>query len=79
MFALINLIFLFIMEDGYSSSVPSHGSSSDEQKISKKKKTVKSIKKWNERNTSLLIDLLEERPSLLDIFDSKYTNAKYAK
>ena len=44
-FVLINLIFLFVMEDGYSSGVSSHGSSSDEQKISKKKKTVKSIKK----------------------------------
>ena len=48
-------------------------SSSEEQKISKKKKTVKNIKKWNERNTSLLIDLLEERPSLWDILDSEYT------
>ena len=43
------------MEDGYSSGVSSHGSSSDEQKISKKKKTVKSIKKWNEGSTSLLM------------------------
>ena len=57
------------MEDGYSSGVSSHGSS-DEQKISKKKKTVKSIKKWNEGSTSLLMDLLEVRPSLWDIFDS---------
>ena len=61
------------MEDGYSSGASSHGSSSDEQKISKKKKTVKSIKKWNERNTSLLIDLLKERPSLWGILDSEYT------
>ena len=37
MFVSINLIFLFIMEDGYASGVSSHGSSSDEQKISKKK------------------------------------------
>ena len=38
--------------------------------VLKKRKTSK---KWNERNTTLLIDLLKERPSLWDMFDSEYT------
>ena len=38
-----------------------------------KRKASTSIKKWNERNTTLLIDLLEEGPSLWDMFDSEYT------
>ena len=64
------------MEDDYASgtSFESHDSSSaDEEKTLKKKKTSTSIKKWNERNTTLLMDLLEERPSLLHMFDSEYT------
>ena len=64
------------MEDEYASgtSFESHDSSSaDEEKTLKKKKTSTSIKKWNERNTTLLMDLLEERPSLLHMFDSEYT------
>ena len=60
------------MADGYSSAASSC-SSSDERKKSKKKKAVKIAKRWNESNTSLLIDMLEERPSLWDIFDSEYT------
>ena len=58
------------MEDGYASgaSCESHDSlSADEEKTMKKRKTSTSIKKWNERNTMLLIDLLEERPSLWDV------------
>ena len=64
------------MEHGYASgaSCESHDSSSaDEEKTLKKRKTSTSIKKWNERNTTLLIDLLEERPSLWYMFDSEYT------
>ena len=71
------------MEDGYASGVShenvseSHDSSSaDKEKTLKKKKTSKSIKKWNERNTTLLIDLLVKRPSLWDMFDSEYTKRK---
>ena len=55
------------MEDDYASgtSFESHDSSSaDEEKTLKKKKTSTSIKK---------LDLLEERPSLLHMFDSEYT------
>ena len=64
------------MDYGYASgaSCESHDSSSaDEEKTLKKRKTSTSIKKWNERNTTLLIDLLEERPSLWYMFDSEYT------
>ena len=63
------------MEDEYASgaSCESHDSSSaDEEKILKERKTSTIMKKRNERNTTLLIDLLEERPSLWDIFDSEY-------
>ena len=64
------------MEDDYASgaSFESHDSSSpDEEKTLKKKKTSTSIKKWNERNTTLLMDVVEERPLLLDMIDSEYT------
>ena len=64
------------MEDGYASgaSCESHDSSSaDKKKILKTRKTSTSIKKWNERNTTLLSVLLDERPSLWDMFDSEYT------
>ena len=70
------------MEHGYAlgASCESHDSSSaDEEKTLKKRKTSTSIKKWNERNTTLLIDLLEERPSLWYMFDSDTRNAKYVK
>ena len=62
------------MEDGYASgaSCEAHDSSSaDEENTLKKRKTSTSIKKWNERNTTLLIDWLEKRPSLWDMFDSE--------
>ena len=62
------------MEDGYASgaSCESHDSSSaDKEKTLKKRTTSTSIKKWNER--TLLIDLLQERPSFWDMFDSEYT------
>ena len=64
------------MEDGYASgaSCESHDSSSaDEEKTLKKRKTSLSIKKWNERNMTLFIDLLEKRPSLWDIIDNEYS------
>ena len=64
------------MEDGYASgaSCESHDSSSaDEEKTLKKWKTSVSIKKWNERDTMLLIDFLDERPWFSDMFDSEYT------
>ena len=67
---------MFILEDGYASgaSCESHDSSSaDEEKTLKKRKTSLSIKKWNERNMTLFIDLLEKRPSLWDIIDNEYT------
>ena len=67
------------MEDGYASgaSCESHDSSSaDEEKTLKKRKTSTSIRKWHERNTTLLIDLLEERPSLCDMFDCEYTKCE---
>ena len=63
------------MEDGYASRVSceSHDSSSaDEEKTLKKRKTSTSIKNYNERNTTLLIDLLEESPSLWNMFNSEY-------
>ena len=63
------------MEDEYDLGAfcESHDSSSaDEDKTLKKRKTSTSIKKWNERNRTLLIGLLEERPSLWDMFDSEY-------
>ena len=53
------------MEDGYASGASCEcydSSSADEEKTLKKRKTSASIKKWNERNMTLLIDLLEERP-----------------
>ena len=54
-------------------ALESHDSSSaDEEKILKERKTSTIMKKRNERNTMLLIDLLEERPSLWDMFDSEY-------
>ena len=43
------------------------------KKTLKTRKTSTSIKKWNERNTTLLSVLLDERPSLWDMFDSEYT------
>ena len=64
------------MGDRYASgaSCESHDSSSaDEENTLKKRKTSLSIKKWNERDTTLLIDLLEERPLLWNMFDSRYT------
>ena len=64
------------MEGGYASgaSCESHDSSSaDKKKTLKTRKTSTSIKKWNERNTTLLSVLLDERPSLWDMFDSEYT------
>ena len=67
---------MFILEDGYASgaSCESHDSSSaDEEKTLKKRKTSLSIKKWNERNMTLFIDLLEKRHSLWDIIDNEYT------
>ena len=63
------------MEHGYASGVscePHDSSSTDEEKTLKKRKTSTSIKKWNERNTTLLIDWLEKRPSLWDMFDREY-------
>ena len=63
------------MKDGYASraSCESHDSSSaDEEKTLKKRKTSTSIKNYNERNTTLLTDLLEESPSLWNMFDSEY-------
>ena len=62
------------MEDGHASGVPceSHDSSSaDEEKTLKNRKTSTSIKKWNKSNTTLLTDLLEEKPSLWDMFDNE--------
>ena len=67
---------MFIIDDGYASgaSCEFHDSLSvDEEKTLKKRKTSTSTKKWNERNTTLLIDLLEEIPSLWDMFDTEYT------
>ena len=64
------------MEDGYAlgASCESHDSSStDKEKTLKNRKTSTSIKKWNQRKTTLLTDSLEERPSLWDMFDSEYT------
>ena len=64
------------MEDRYTSGAfcKSHDSSSaDEEKTLKKRKTSLNIKKWNERNTTLLIDLLEERPLFWDMLDSECT------
>ena len=60
------------MKDEYASgaSCESHESSSaDEEKTLKKRKTSTSVQKWNERNATLLIELLEERPSIWDMFD----------
>ena len=67
------------MEDEYDSgtSCECHDSlSADEENTLKKRKASTSIKKWNERNTALLIYLLEERPSLWDMFGSEYTKRK---
>ena len=67
---------MVIIEDGYASgaSCEAHDSSSaDEEKTLKKRKTSINIKKWNERDTMLLIDFLEERPSFSDMFHSEYT------
>ena len=67
------------MEDGHISdpSCEFHDSSSaEEEKTLKKRKTSKSIKKWNNRNTTFLINLLEERPLLWDMFDSEYKKRK---
>ena len=63
------------MEDWYTSdaSCECHDSlSADEERTSKKRKILASIKKWIERNTTLLIDLLEERYLLWDKLDSEY-------
>ena len=63
------------MEDWYTSdaSCECHDSlSADEERTSKKRKILASIKKWIERNTTLLIDLLEERSLLWDKLDSEY-------
>ena len=62
------------MEDGYDSGVPCEyhdSSSADEEKTLKNRKTSTSIKKWNKSNTTLLTDLLDERPSLWDMFDNE--------
>ena len=75
-------IFLFIMKDRYAlgASCESHDfSSAVEEKTLKKRKTSTSTKKWNEGNTTLLIDLLKERPSLWDMLDSKYTKHEVVK
>ena len=55
---------------------PHDSSSVDEEKTLSKRKTSTNITKWNEKNTMLLIDLLEERLSLWDMFDSEYTKRK---
>ena len=66
------------MEDGYVSgtSCGSHGPSSADKE---KKKTSASIKKWNERNTALLIYLMEERLSFWNMFNSEYTKREVRK
>ena len=66
------------MEDGFPSgaSCKFHDSSSAEEKKLKKRKTSTSIKKWNERNMTLVIDLLEERLAFWDLSDCEYTKRK---
>ena len=60
------------MADEHVSDVASSDEAcSDELKVSKG-----SNKKWNDKNTTSLIDLLEERICLLDMSDDEYTKRK---
>ena len=66
------------MEDGYAFCKSPASSSADEEKAVKKTRTS-SIKKWNERNTTLLINLLKENLHFGICLIVNAPNAKYVK
>ena len=66
------------MEDRYAFCKSPASSSADEEKAVKKTRTS-SIKKWNERNTTLLINLLKENLQFGICLIVNAPNAKYVK